>query len=91
MELKDRYEDYTELEFLGLIKEFFDSSTSLEGDEYSRYISKLSRHFEMITEHPRKNGVIFHPDPGVEDSPAGVLKAVKEWRAANGKPGLKVS
>jgi len=25
----------------------------------------------------------------VKDGPAGVLKAIKQWRAANGKPGFK--
>lgn len=89
MELKGSYEDYTEAELLEFLNEFFNSSTELEGDAYGRYISKLSRHFESITEHPEKNGVIFYPAEGVEDSPAGVLGVVKQWRALNGKPPLK--
>ncbi|WP_177431651.1 bacteriocin immunity protein, partial [Pseudomonas huaxiensis] len=29
------------------------------------------------------------PPPGSEDSPEGVVNRVKEWRAANNKPGFK--
>ncbi|WP_419182042.1 bacteriocin immunity protein [Providencia heimbachae] len=29
------------------------------------------------------------PNDGDDDSPAGILKTVKEWRAKNGKSGFK--
>ncbi|ANI53640.1 colicin transporter [Pseudomonas sp. DR 5-09] len=42
-----------------------------------------------ISEHPSGSDILYYPAEGVEDSPAGALKAIKEWRAANGKPGFK--
>ncbi|AAY39681.1 MULTISPECIES: bacteriocin immunity protein [Pseudomonas] len=89
MEFKNKYEEYTEAEFLAFLEEFFVNKQNLEGDEYGQYISKLAKHFDDISEHPEKNGLIFYPAEGVEDSPAGVLKVLKEWRAANGKPDFK--
>jgi hypothetical protein len=89
MKLKDRFEDYTESEFLLFVTEFFEDTNDLTGDALSQYTSNLARHFEKITEHPRKRAVIFRPTPDREDSPAGVLQEIKEWRKANGKPGFK--
>lgn len=89
MKLKDRIEDYTESEFLLFVTEFFEDTNGLTGDALSHYTSNLARHFEKITEHPRKSAVIFRPTPEREDSPAGVVQEVKEWREANGKPGFK--
>jgi Colicin immunity protein / pyocin immunity protein. len=45
--------------------------------------------FERITEHPSGSDLIYYPEPGVENFPEGIVKTVKEWRAANGKPGFK--
>ena len=89
MKLKNRYEDYTEAEFLAFLEEIFENKHDLDGDEYGEYINKLVKHFDDISGHPEKNALIFYPEKGVEDSPAGVLKALKSWRAANGKPGFK--
>ena len=89
MDFKSKYEEYTEAEFLEFLEEFFNNHKGLDGDEYSAYINKLAQHFDSVTEHPEKNGVIFFPAEGVEDSPAGVLRTLKEWRAANGKPGFR--
>ncbi|QBF24609.1 bacteriocin immunity protein [Pseudomonas tructae] len=89
MELKQRIEDYTDAEFLELVREFFENRSGLTGKEYGQYIDKLMNHFVTITEHPGKSDVICYPAVGEEDSPEGVLRRVKEWRAANGKPGFK--
>ncbi|RMS18304.1 Colicin/pyocin immunity protein [Pseudomonas savastanoi] len=42
-----------------------------------------------MTEHPAQTDVIFYPEEGQEDTPEGILKTIKEWRAKNGKPGFK--
>ncbi|HBT8412993.1 TPA: bacteriocin immunity protein, partial [Klebsiella pneumoniae] len=34
---------------------------------------------------------IFKPKVGEDSSAKGIVKTVKEWRAANGKPGFKKS
>jgi hypothetical protein len=88
MIFKEKIEDYTEAEFLSFLQEFFDDS-ELTGDQLGEYISKLSKHFEQITEHPEKSALIFYPQQGREDSPEGVLSEVKRWRKQNGKPGFK--
>lgn len=89
MEFKSKLEDYTESEFKEFLAEFFSNKQGLKGEELGKYINKLAKHFDEIAEHPEKNGLIFYPAEGVEDSPEGVLKVLKEWRAANGKPGFK--
>lgn len=88
MNFKDRLEDYTEVEFLTFLRGFFENDSGLSGDAYSEYSSKRMRHFEKITEHPRKRLVLTRPI-GREDSPEGALAEIKEWRLANGKPGFK--
>lgn len=84
-----RLEDYTESEFLDFLKELFDGGEGLTGDEFDKYMIERVQHFETVTEHPSRSDVIFYPKEGQEDSPEGILKAVKEWRAANNKPGFK--
>lgn len=90
MKLKDRLEEYTEAEFLLFVREFFEDTNGLTGDSLGAYTSNLARHFEKITEHPRKRAVIFRPAPDKEDSPEGVVEEVKRWRETNGKPGFKL-
>ncbi|MCP1518110.1 hypothetical protein J2Y74_002420 [Pseudomonas migulae] len=89
MELKAALKDYTEAEFLAFLGEFFHQTSGLKGQKLEEYRDKLLEHFESITEHPGRSDVIFYPKEGQEDSPEGILKEVKEWRAANNKPGFK--
>lgn len=89
MILKKKYQDYTEAEFLDFLMEFFSNRSGLHGRELGKYLDGLMDHFEAITEHPGKSDVICYPGQDEEDSPEGVLKRVKEWRAQNGKPGFK--
>jgi len=91
IKFKSKLEEYTEAEFLLFLQEFFTNNTGLRGDALGEYTDRLVEHFELVTEHPEKSGVIFYPKEGQEDSPAGVLKEVKEWRARNNKPGFKSS
>jgi hypothetical protein len=89
MELKNKLEEYTEAEFISFLEEFFENIHNLSGDDFEKQTIKFAHHFETITEHPRKSGVIFYPEEDQEDSPEGILKEVKKWRAQNGKPGFK--
>ncbi|ECN5337130.1 bacteriocin immunity protein [Salmonella enterica subsp. enterica serovar Give] len=84
MELKNSISDYTEAEFLKLLEVICNVETASE-EEHKSWV----RHFVQLSEHPRGNGLIYQPNDGEDDSPAGILKTVKEWRAANGKPGFK--
>ncbi|WP_058970112.1 bacteriocin immunity protein [Type-D symbiont of Plautia stali] len=78
------FSDYTEAEFLAFVKKIFHPDNTTEDEDVKNVLE-----FERITEHPDGSDVIFYPPEGREDSPEGVVKEVKEWRAANGKPGFK--
>ncbi|WP_285431025.1 bacteriocin immunity protein [Pseudomonas sp. fls2-241-R2A-110] len=89
MKSYSRIEDYTESEFLEFLRELFEGGEDLTADEFDQYMIERVNHFEEITEHPGGSDVIFYPKEGQEDSPEGILKEVKEWRALNNKPGFK--
>lgn len=89
MIFKEKLENYTEAEFLTFLSEFFHQTSGLKGGALEEYRNKLLEHFESVSEHPGRSDVIFYPEEGQEDSPEGILKTVKEWRAANNKPGFK--
>ncbi|WP_412104633.1 bacteriocin immunity protein [Yersinia pestis] len=84
MELKEKYEDYTEHEFLEFIRNICEVNT----DSQSLHSSWV-RNFTKITEHPSGSDLIYYPEDGADDSPEGILELVKKWRAENGKPGFK--
>jgi hypothetical protein len=83
-ELKDRFEDYTELEFTNFLKDIFLVNSASEA-EHNLWV----RHFRKVTEYPGGADILFYPLPGADCSPEGVVKTVKQWRAENGKPGFK--
>ncbi|WP_312743191.1 bacteriocin immunity protein [Cedecea neteri] len=76
--------DYTEAEFLAFVKKIFNPENTTEDEDVKNVLD-----FERLTEHPDGSDVIFYPSVGREDSPEGVVKEVKEWRAKNGKSGFK--
>lgn len=84
MNFKRKFEEYTETEYVALINRLVDGDYSSER-EHDAIVDNIV----STSEHPNGTGVLYYPEEGVEDSPAGVLKAIKEWRAANGKPGFK--
>ncbi|MEX6373958.1 bacteriocin immunity protein [Providencia hangzhouensis] len=84
MELKNNITDYTESEFLKLLTIICNADTASEEEQI-----KFVTHFEKVTEHPRGSELIYYPEDGADDSPVGILKTVKEWRAKNGKPSFK--
>ena len=76
--------DYTEAEFLAFIRKMWvDEGTTEEEDV------RMVDEFRRLSEHPEGSDVLFYPPPGREDSPEGIVKEVKEWRAKNGRPGFK--
>ena len=76
--------DYTEAEFLAFVRKICDADYETE-QEHTRAVLE----FDRLSEHPYRNGLIYYPQEGQEDSPEGIVKEVKEWRARNGKPGFK--
>ena len=76
--------DYSEDEFLDFVMFLCDSSKRTEEEDI-----KMVLEFERLTEHPNGSDLIFYPKDDRADTPEGIVKKVKEWRAANGKPGFK--
>jgi hypothetical protein len=84
MNFKNKFEEYTESEYISLINRLVEGDYSSER-EHDDIVENIVR----TSEHPNGTGVLYYPEEGVEDSPEGVLKSIKTWRAANGKPGFK--
>ncbi|WP_110973359.1 bacteriocin immunity protein [Pseudomonas huaxiensis] len=89
MDLRPTIEDYTETEFLVLVTLLFRNDSPLQGREYDKFVDGVLNHIETISELPNAFQVICFPTEGEDDSPEGVVKRIKDWRAANDKPGFK--
>lgn len=89
MNLKNKIEEYSEAELTELLKELFENPNELRGDALIAHTDQLTDHFVTLIDHPDKSDILFYPAEGVEDSPAGVISVIKEWLAANGKPGFR--
>ena len=76
--------EYTEAEFLSLVTKICNADYETEKEH-----TKAVRLFKKLTEHPDGTDLIYYPKQGQDDSPTGIVKVVKAWRAANGKPGFK--
>ncbi|MBA1295839.1 bacteriocin immunity protein [Pseudomonas lurida] len=87
MELKSSISEYTEAEFLEFMKEIFKENTAKTDDQ----LDILLEHFERITEHPESTDLIYYAATDAESTPEAITNKVKEWRAANGKPGFKTA
>ncbi|MCR4457382.1 MULTISPECIES: bacteriocin immunity protein [unclassified Pseudescherichia] len=83
MQLKNSLSDYTESEFAKLISAII----NCEGDEKTQDANL--EHFISVTEHPAGSDLIYYPEGNNDGTPEAILKEVKEWRVANGKPEFK--
>ena len=83
MELKNKLEEYTTMEFLNLLEKIWRIDVSEEEHD------NLIRHVARITEYPAGTDLFFYPEAGRAHSPEGILDFIKKWRAENGKPGFK--
>ena len=77
--------DYTEDQFTHLVRQILIE----DGSDTDEEADKLLLHFRTIVGHPAGMDLIYHPEPGVDDSPEGITNTVKAWREANGLPGFK--
>ncbi|HEY0290594.1 MAG TPA: bacteriocin immunity protein [Pseudomonas sp.] len=84
MEKPSSIEDVTELEFLELVKKI-----CVAGYRTQHQHGKAILEFERLGEHPEGSDLIYYPKKSADNSPEGIVKTIKEWRAANGKPGFK--
>ncbi|CNF78640.1 colicin-E2 immunity protein [Yersinia bercovieri] len=79
-----KFTEYTENEFLELIKTLFDGGFR---SEEARDV--VVNAIVDAAEHPDGTDILFYPSNDSEDSPEGVLNVIKKWRAENGRPGFK--
>lgn len=64
--------DYTESEFLSLVRKICTATSETEEDGNCQV-----REFERLAEHPSGADLIFYPEDGKDDSPEGVVQEVK--------------
>ena len=79
-----KLEDYTEAEFLLFLKKICDAGFLTEKEQVDAVLE-----FESVTEHPDGSDLIYYAPSDQEANPEAILGKIKEWRAANGKPGFK--
>ncbi|ECF1703905.1 bacteriocin immunity protein [Salmonella enterica subsp. enterica] len=85
MELKASLSDYTEHEFIDLLRVIF---TENESDTDEK-LDPLLEYFEKITEHPDGTDLIYYPETESDGTPEGILSIIKKWRKSQGLPGFK--
>ncbi len=85
MTQKKSIADYTETEFLSFLRLIDEKNDS--GDEEA--LDVLLEQFETLTEHPSGTDLLYWPETEELGEVENVLKIIKEWREANGKPGFK--
>ncbi|PIF07580.1 bacteriocin immunity protein [Candidatus Pantoea floridensis] len=82
MNLKPRFEEYTETEFTQLVSEI----CIAEGNE--AYQDELLDNFIAVTEHPEGSDLIFYnEDNGL--TPEKIVATVRSWRMSEGLADLK--
>jgi hypothetical protein len=78
-------QNLTEAEFLEFVIKICSAKHMTERQHTNAILE-----FERLCEHPDGSDLLYHPIPTADDSPEGIVREVKEWRAANGKPGFKL-
>lgn len=82
MNIKPRFEDYSEAEFTELVTEI---CNAVGGEAYQ---DQLLENFITVSEHPEGSDLIYYSEE--EDAtPEKIVAAVKAWRKAHGKSGFK--
>lgn len=77
--------DFTEAEFIAFIKNIRVVNKGGTDEE----LGELLEQFNKLAGHPDGYDLIFHPEPGADNSAEGVTRTVKEWRETQQLPGFK--
>ena len=80
-------QEFTRDEFLDFVTRIFEGDFASE-DEDDRMVAQFDR---LVEPNPRRNGLIFWPEDGVEDSPEGVVREVEKYCREHGLPCFKDS
>ena len=87
MELKSALSDYTQAEFLGVVRKIW--AVDLGQADHDRLVA----HFDSVVGHPKGADLIFYPDDsgnGVDvRSPEAVLHLVRHWHHRQGRRAFK--
>jgi len=79
-----KIEEYTEADFLLLVKKICDSAYATEKEQIDAVLE-----FETLTEHPDGSDLIYYAESDQEATPEVIVAKIKEWRTANGKQNFK--
>lgn len=79
-----KIEDVTETEFLEFVRDICIANYKSEA-QHGRAVFQ----FNQMSEHPSGSDLIYYPKAAADNTPEGIVREIKEWRAANGKPGFK--
>ncbi|EGT5681995.1 bacteriocin immunity protein [Cronobacter turicensis] len=81
---KKALSDFTENEFLDFVTSICKDTYKTESEHILAVLA-----FEKLTEHPAGSDLIYYPENGVDNTPEGIVKTIKKWRADEGKSGFK--
>ncbi len=81
---KNTIADYTEVEFLDLLKRIAKADAPSEKE-----LDDLVDLFEMISQHPDGSDLIYYPENAEDGTPENIVRIVKEWRLSQGLPCFK--
>ncbi|MGB9097926.1 bacteriocin immunity protein [Erwinia sp.] len=82
MNLKPKFEEYTEAEFTQLVSDICNA----EGNE--TYQDELLENFIAVTEHPEGSDLIYYnDDDGL--TPEKIVASVRSWRKSEGLADLR--
>ncbi|MCX2685910.1 bacteriocin immunity protein [Pseudomonas sp. DCB_AW] len=82
---KNSISEFTELEFLEFITSITNPPNNISEQDLDSHIMR----FKSLSEHPNGSDLIYWPEADGLDTPEEIVRIIKEWRAANGKPGFK--
>ena len=82
MKFKITLIDYTEQEFIALIRSIDNANTEEQRGE-------LIEHFNQLVPHPAGSDLLFYPEPGADDTPSGVAQTIKDYCSSKGVASFK--
>lgn len=83
--LKNTLSDYTEAEFLELLRFIFRENQA----PTDALLDTLLIHYRQVVEHPSGTDLIYYPETG-DCTPESLLDELKAWLAINKKPGFRI-
>ena len=81
----EKFESYTEREFI----DFINQVTDFKNMKSEKQRNELTLKFHRICPHPAGAALIYYPEAEGLDTPENIVKIIREWCAANDKPGFK--